>query len=136
MRRPKGRLSLPLKTPNCPDALCANEQGLVEKTAQNYWRLSAYGIGTTRLMSMRPQIIVLVVNGPDFCYEEFQTMRDRGVLLMLARKFNAAENMMKTEGWKPLISDSADGLCYRTDAGIHRVGHIGRIVARKAHASA
>jgi phosphoglycerate dehydrogenase-like enzyme len=77
-----------------------------------------YGIGYDSIdVDAATDNRVLVVNVPDFCYEEVSN-HAMGMLLMLARKLMLQSNTLKTEGWKPA---SADGLCYRTNAGHYRV---------------
>jgi len=75
-------------------------RGVVEKLPK-LLAIIRYGIGYDSIdVDAATDNRVLVVNVPDFCYEEVSN-HAMGMLLMLARKLMLQSNMMKTEGWKP-----------------------------------
>ncbi len=92
-----------------------------------------YGIGYDTIdIDAATDNHVLVVNVPDFCYEEVSN-HAIGMLLMCARKLMFQSNMMKNEGWKASYNLLAPmGPITGQTLGIVGCGHIGRIVARKA----
>ena len=75
---------------------------------------------------------ILVVNVPDYCYEEVSN-HTIGMILVCARKLMLQNNTLKTEGWpssKALLAPM--GSVIGETLGIIGCGNIGRMVARKA----
>jgi D-3-phosphoglycerate dehydrogenase len=92
-----------------------------------------YGIGYDTIdVDAATDNKVIVVNVPDFCYEEVSN-HALGMLLMLTRKLMLQSNTLKKDGWKPAYSlITPMGSVTGQTLGIIGCGHIGRIVARKA----
>ena len=92
-----------------------------------------YGIGYDTIdVDAATDNKVIVVNVPDFCYEEVSN-HALGMLLMLTRKLMLQSNTPKKDGWKPAYSlITPMGSVTGQTLGIIGCGHIGRIVARKA----
>jgi D-3-phosphoglycerate dehydrogenase len=75
---------------------------------------------------------ILVVNVPDFCYEEVSN-HAIGMLLVCARKLMLQNNTLKKDGWlavRPLLAPI--GSITGQTLGIVGCGNIGRMIARKA----
>jgi D-3-phosphoglycerate dehydrogenase len=75
---------------------------------------------------------VLVVNVPDFCYEEVSN-HAIGMLLICARKLVLQNNTLKRDGWQAAGGLLAPiGSITGQTLGIIGCGNIGRMIARKA----
>ena len=107
-------------------------RGVVEKLPK-LLAIIRYGIGYDSIdVDAATDNRVLVVNVPDFCYEEVSN-HALGMLLMLTRKLMLQSNTLKKDGWKPAYSlITPMGSVTGQTLGIIGCGHIGRIVARKA----
>lgn len=92
-----------------------------------------YGIGYDNIdVDAATDNGVLVINVPDYCYEEVSN-HTMGLLLMLARKLLFQNNTLKSEGWTAAYSLRPPmGSITGQTLGIIGCGNIGRMVARKA----